>query len=227
MRKLPALATAVVLRLGPQDESFVGDLVEEYESGRSRAWYWREALSAALLTSVRQIGARPARAFAAILTGWGTSLLLFLLLGDRTANGLAGWLWNWDRQTAYETGVWWPFWITASLVSYSGFGLSALAVVRLYRPPAGPMLMAYAASMLLGLIASSLLIEVLTRRTGAVPVPHTLFYVVSVALPHCWRAGLLLAPMIILVAGLCGCPSSGEPASPKREGGSRQPHPSA
>ena len=37
MRKPPARATGLLLRLGPQDESFVGDLVEEYRAGRSRA----------------------------------------------------------------------------------------------------------------------------------------------------------------------------------------------
>jgi hypothetical protein len=91
------------------------------------------------------------------------------------------------------------------------------------------LLMAYAASMLLGLIASSLLVEVLTRRNEAVPVPQTLFYVVSVALPYYWRVGVLLAPMTILIAGLSACPRPAEPArrNVKREGGVRQPHPSA
>jgi hypothetical protein len=208
MRNVPAWATGLLLRLGPQDDSFVGDLVEEYGDGRSRLWYWRQVLSAILLASVRQIGAHPVRAFAAIATGWGTSLLLFFILGDRVANGLARGIWDWDRQTAYQTEVWWPFWITALLVSYTGFGLSAFAVVRVHRRDAGPMLVAYAVSMLLVLTSAAALIEVLGRRNGAVPVPHTLFYVVSVALPHWWRSGLLLAPLTILVVGALSCPRS-------------------
>ena len=32
MRKMPALATALLLRFGPQDDSFVGDLTEEYRA---------------------------------------------------------------------------------------------------------------------------------------------------------------------------------------------------
>ena len=163
-------------------------------------------LSAVVLFAIRQIGAHPARALRAIATGWATLLVIFFILGDRTANGLAGWLWNWDRQTAYATDVWWPFWITALTVSYTGFAVSALVVVRWQRQHAGPMLFAYAASMLLVLAASSVLIEVLTRRNGGVPVPHTLFYIISVALPYHWRSGLLLAPMTILAVGLVGCP---------------------
>jgi hypothetical protein len=208
MRNLPALATGLLVRLGPRDEAFIGDLAEEYGGGRSRAWYWRQVLSAVVLTAVRQIGTHPLRTLAAVAVGWATTLTIFLVLGDRTAEGLAGWLWGWDRQTAYRTNEWGPFTLTASFVSYTGFGLSALAVVRLRRRDAGPMLIAYAASMFLVMAASAVFIEVLTRRQGAVPVPHTLFYIVSVALPYHWRSGLLLAPLVVLAAGLLGCSRS-------------------
>jgi len=206
MRKPPACATSLLLRLGPPDESFIGDLVEEYRAGRSRTWYWRQALSAVMLTSVRQICAHPARAVIAVGTGWATLLLVFFAFGDKAAEAMAGWLWTWDRQTAYATGVWWPFQISAVLVSYTGFALSALTVVRLQRWHAGPMLTAYAASVVLVLAASALLIEVLGRRHGGVAVPHALFYVVSVALAYHWRSGLLFAPMVVLVVGLMGSP---------------------
>jgi hypothetical protein len=204
MRTAPAWATGLLLRLGPRDEAFVGDLVEEYGTGRSRLWYWRQVLSAVLLEAVRQVGSHPIRALGAVATGWATVLLVFFALGDRTANGLAGWLWGWDRQAAYATGVWWPFWATAVFVSYSGFALSALAVVRLHRRHAAPMLIAYAVSVAVVLAASAVLIEVLTRRHGGVPVPHALFYAISVALPYHWRSGLLLAPAIILAIGSMG-----------------------
>jgi hypothetical protein len=208
MRRPPAYATGLLMRLGPHDESFIGDLVEEYASGRSRLWFWRQVMTAVLLTSARQVGAHPVRALVAVATGWATLLLVFFVLGDRTAEALSGWLWNWDRQTAYATQLWWPFQITAVLVSYAGFALSGLAVVRLNRSCSGPMLIAYAASVAVVLAASAVLIEVLTRRNGFVPVPHTLFYVISVALPYQWRAGLLLAPLLIVGASLIGTPSS-------------------
>jgi hypothetical protein len=204
MRKPPAWAAGLLLRLGPRDEAFVGDLVEEYGTGRSRLWYWRQVLSAVLVEAVRQAGSHPVRALGAVATGWATLLLVFVVLGDRTADGLAGWLWGWDRQAAYATGVWWPFGVTAVFVSYGGFALSALAVVRLHRRHAAPMLVAYAVSVAVVLAASAVLIEVLTRRHGGVPVPHPLFYVISVALPYHWRSGLLVAPAIILAIGSMG-----------------------
>jgi hypothetical protein len=208
MRTPPVYATGLLLRLGPHDESFIGDLVEEYASGRSRAWYWRQVLSAIVLSAFRQIGAQPIRTLVTLVAGF-TTLLAFFTLGDRIAGGLAGWLWNWDRHTAYATGVWWPFAICAAFVSYSGFALSALVVVRLNRRNPAPMLIAYAFSVFATLVASALVIEFLTWRQGAVPVPHTLFYLVSITLPHHWRTGLLLAPSIILIVGAIACPSRG------------------
>jgi hypothetical protein len=206
--KPPAFATGLLLRLGRRDESFFGYLVDEYASGRSRAWYWRQVLGAILSGCARDVAAHPVRAVAAVATGWATLLLLFFALGDRTAESLAGWIWQWDRQTAYATQLWWPFQTIAVLVSYAGFTLSGLAVARLHRGHSGPMLIAYAVTVLLVLTASAVFLEVLIRRGAAVPVPHTLFYVISVALPSQWRTGLLLAPMVILGAGLIVGPVS-------------------
>jgi len=41
----PQIATWLLERLGPdyRNESLVGDLFEEYQQGRTRAWYWRQA----------------------------------------------------------------------------------------------------------------------------------------------------------------------------------------
>ena len=109
--------------------------------------------------------------------------------------------------------MWWPFAISAWLVSYAGFIVSAVVVARVHRRQAGPMLMAYAASMFVALTASAVTIEVLSRLwDNRVPVPHTLFYVVSVVLPYHWRSGLVLAPATILIAGLLagGRPGEGD-----------------
>ena len=150
----------------------------------------------------------------AVATGWAT-LLLFFTPADHVAGSLAAWLWGWDRQTAYQTGVWWPFAITAWMVSYAGFIVSAAVVARVHRRQAGPMLVAYAFSMLVAQMASAVTIEVLSRLwDNRVPVPHTLFYLVSVALPYQWRSGLVLAPATILVAGLL--------ADRRSSGGDRQ-----
>lgn len=202
MRKPPPLAMRALARLGPQDESFAGDLVEAYGEGRGRGWFWRQVLAAIALTAIRHAGAAPVRAGFVIAAGWAALLLGFALLGDGVADGLAGWIWAWDRQDAYRTDVWWPFAIVAAAVSYTGFAASAIVVARLARRQVGPTLVLYVSSLVLVLAGSAVTIEILSRLQGRVPVPHTLFYVISVALPYQYRSGLVLAPLVVLAAGL-------------------------
>lgn len=202
MNKPPRLAMAILMRLGPREEPLIGDLVEEYTTGRSRLWFWRQALAAVAAGAIRGIRRQPLRTVGAMTTGWAVLLLLFGLFGDRAADGLARLVWDWDRQTmGYRTGIWWPFQICAALVSYTGFAMSAWVVARLHRGnPA--MLLAYVASVTAGLVVSAVILEVLIHRYDRVPVPHTLFYLVSITLPFHWRSGFLLAPLVMVICGL-------------------------
>jgi|SRR5438477_9693334 len=47
-RAPPRIATWLLERLGPafRNESLVGDLFEEYQHDRTRAWYWRQVIVA-------------------------------------------------------------------------------------------------------------------------------------------------------------------------------------
>jgi hypothetical protein len=66
------------------------------------------------------------------------------------------------------------------------------------------MLLAFVASVVASvvavLVASALVLELLMRR-GPLPVPHPLFYLVSVTLPYHWRTGFLFVPFLMLVSG--------------------------
>ena len=202
MNKPPTLAMAILMRLGPGNEPIVGDLIEEYAAGRSRSWFWRQAAAAVVAAAIRGIRCQPLRTVGALTIGWAVLFLVFALFGDRTADGLASLIWDWDRQTmGYGSGIWRPFQISAAFVSYAGFALSALVVARLHRDnPA--MLLAYLMSVMTALVAGGLLLETLIHRFDRVPVPHTLFYIVSVTLPFHWRAGFLLVPLVMLACGL-------------------------
>jgi hypothetical protein len=202
MRKPPAVAMVILTRLGPEDDAVVGDIVEDYGTGRSRRWLWRQVIAAVVFGAVRATRARPLRTAGAVVTGWAVALVLFAALGDRVADGLAALVWGWDRQMAYAgEQTWWPFHVTATLVSYAGFALGTCAVTRLFRPrPA--MLLAFAASVILGLAATAVILDIAFRRMGAVPLPHALFYVASVTLPYQFRSGLLLVPLVVLLSGL-------------------------
>ena len=62
-----------------------------------------------------------------------------------------------------------------------------------------------ALTLALGLAVASLsaaLFAFAQDRFDRIPVPHTLFYLVSVTLPFHWRSGFLLAPLVMVVCGL-------------------------
>ena len=61
---------AILMRLGPREEPLVGDLVEEYTTGRSRLWFWRQALAAVAAGAIRGIRDQPLRAVGAVAVGW-------------------------------------------------------------------------------------------------------------------------------------------------------------
>jgi hypothetical protein len=203
----PKFATLLLERLAAVDPAVVGDLEEAYRSGRSRAWYWRQALTVIALGPIRQINVAPLGSLQAVIVGWAVLAGVFGC-GDFTAYRIAGGLSSgWTHSGAYQTGVWWPFTVAAILVSYAGFALSAWTVGRVHRRNPGPLLLIYIASVQAALIAAATTIAVLGAR-GPVPVPHPLFYFVSVTLPYQWRSGLLLVPAVMLVMGLLGAANS-------------------
>jgi hypothetical protein len=199
MKPAPALAIVLLNRLGPRDQSLVGDVYEEYEAGRSRAWFWRQVIAAVACAAVVDIRSAPRRTAAAVTIGWAVAAAVFLF-GDRIAGGLASFFWQWSREAAYAGGAWWPFYVAATFVTYAGFGLSAVIVARAndHRPA---MLLAYVASTFTVLAIAGLVLKILVVRQVAIPLPHPLFYVVFTTLPFFWHSGILLVPLTMLSSG--------------------------
>ncbi len=202
MRRRPlALANWLLTHFAPSTPGAVfGDLQEEYESGRSPGWYWRQTVRVIVRGSVKEIVNHPFLGLRAVTTGWITLLIVFSL-GDLAADAIAKFFWGWTRDVGYGTGYWWPFHVSATIVSYAGFAISTLAVVRLHRNRAMPMVLAYLCSVIAALAVSAAIAAWLVRPT---PLPHTLFYFVSVGLPYVWRSGFVLVPVVIVLSGLLG-----------------------
>ena len=199
MKQPPALARILMNRLGPRDQSLVGDLYEEYGTGRSKTWLWRQVIASVAYGAATDIRCAPRRTSLAIATGWAVAAAVFLL-GDRIAPGLAGFFWQWNQQTAYADHVWWPFYVGALIVTYTGFGLSAVVVAQVNRHrPA--MLLAYVASTFMVLAVAGLVLEILIVRYVRLPIPHPLFYAVFTTLRFQWYSGILLVPLTMLLSG--------------------------
>jgi len=55
-------------------QPLVGDLIEHYERGRSRAWYWRQVLLAVAISAYREMRTRKLETIGAIMIGYLTAL---------------------------------------------------------------------------------------------------------------------------------------------------------
>lgn len=82
-RQPPRIATWLLTRLGPagRNESLMGDLVEQFRKGRSASWYWRQAVGAMLVATVRDVRDHKLLAFRAVTVGLA-SLWTFWVLAS-------------------------------------------------------------------------------------------------------------------------------------------------
>jgi len=74
----PIVATWLLerLRSDKENESLIGDLMEDYGRGRSNAWYWRQVLAAIVVSSCGEVRAHLLIAIKAMVTGWAAQFML-------------------------------------------------------------------------------------------------------------------------------------------------------
>ena len=82
-RTPPKLATALLTMFGPDGPALTGDLLERYQSGESRWWYWRQVVIAIATTKDRWLIVR------GVFVGWMTWRVFGLIVGrfDRDIMG--------------------------------------------------------------------------------------------------------------------------------------------
>src|SRR5262249_16443622 len=71
-RKVPVFATWLLERFGVQrqNEALMGDLAEEYQAGKSWAWYWWQTLVAIAVATIRDVREHKLLALRAVAVGW-------------------------------------------------------------------------------------------------------------------------------------------------------------
>lgn len=72
----PRLARLLLDWLAPGNEALRGDLDEEFASGRSSGWYWRQVIAAIAVQGPLAVRARAVARFESVVTGLITLLLL-------------------------------------------------------------------------------------------------------------------------------------------------------
>ena len=91
----PSLATKLLESLVPQrtSEALLGDLIEQYQGGRSRTWYWQQVILALVISAGREGRTRKLQAVRAVVIGYltGASLCYFTTsLAGRFVGGYMG-----------------------------------------------------------------------------------------------------------------------------------------
>jgi hypothetical protein len=133
--KMPAMAGWLLKRFGiPQrNESLMGDLVEEYGSGRSALWFWRQTAVAISTTVGRDIRNHKLLALRAIATGW-----LLNVAGGRIAR---------EAEIFCNERHWYALFDVIALFTISLFpALVGWGVARTHRAQQAAMVLAFVAS---------------------------------------------------------------------------------
>jgi hypothetical protein len=121
----------------------MGDVMEEYREGRSRAWYWRQVLTAIVMSAYREIHSHGLLALRAVATGWAIIFLyrfFFRASAEMAFHRLEpgqGFL-NWTFVHVYWYVIYTPV-----------LALGGWMVARLHRQHQMAMVLAFAASKVL------------------------------------------------------------------------------
>jgi len=154
-RRAPALATWLLERFGVkwQNEALIGDLAEEYQAGKSAAWYWWQTLVAIALAVPRDIRQHKLLALRAIAIGWILARAFGWFFGDMTTH-LPPWIMNhWSPPAQFVFG---PIMVPWSLLKLALIGWMLLKLVligwlvaRTHRAQAAAMVLIFATSRIL------------------------------------------------------------------------------
>jgi hypothetical protein len=155
MRRPPAVPTWLAQRL-VSNQALLGDLVEQFGSGRSGAWYWRQAFSAVLIGAMSDLREHKLLAVRAVLLGWVILIPWFyftVTMYRRSASWMDMWIpgaWA-EHGSVLLQAAWWGWWIYAMPLLTAWHGASLMigwVIARLHRGHQAAMVFACVASQL-------------------------------------------------------------------------------
>lgn len=140
-KRVPFVAMWLLERFGVkrQNDALIGDLVEEYQAGRSAAWFWRQTAVAITRAMARDVRENKLLALRAIALGW-----------------ILQWTWQWTWLFLFSHYVFpRPFRLLPQppfvsllfdMVIFSQYVLIGWLIARTHRAQAAGMVLAYVAS---------------------------------------------------------------------------------
>ena len=208
-RHPPRVATWLLMRLasGRRHESLVGDLMQQYQHGRSSGWYWRQVATSIAAGACRDLGDHIWLSLAMLGLWWLlTGVAANLALSAYQSLGL--WMWNWTVEQGWDTvrAVWFgrPRWSNPPLLVMSCVNAALIGwlIARLSR--------GHAAATLLVAVAFNVLYVTALRWLA----PNSLSPIILAPMPYVSRTAFVVAvvavPLSFLAGGLVGARPSGD-----------------
>lgn len=178
----PSLATKLLESLVPQrtSEALLGDLIEQYQGGRSRTWYWQQVIMALVISAGREGLARKVQAVRAIVIGYltGASLCYF-------TTSLAG------RFVGQFVGVYTAYYLVFLPLAFFSFAASGWIVRRSH---SRPMVVIWAGFCVVASVVAFAVYAWLPI-SDRMPAPVLVFFVVM---------DFIIGPLGVLAGGLWG-----------------------
>lgn len=209
----PVLATWLYERLAssPTRDALAGDLVEQYAAGRSRAWFWRQVLTAIIVDVATHLRAHPLLALRGLAVGWAVLLALRLCAGRpifaatrNLRDALTDWAFfsmNWSSTAgsiAVAQLVQLPFSVTLWAIAI----IAGWSVGRLHRRQQAPIVLLFTLSV--ALEQSALWVVTFHRLfNGARPISPGQWPATR-ALLIAWTLQAIVGLLCMLTAGLWG-----------------------
>jgi hypothetical protein len=193
----PRFATWLLERFigGPRRDSLVGDLLEQYPQRRSTAWYWRQVVTAIVVSAARDISAHKKLAVRAVAIGWlGYALLSFPAhwLAEIVNLRVQDWLVTSGRYSFWPVFLSGP--LSATLFACIAGAVIGWLVARLHPTHAVTMVCLFSVSVLLfelgltGLLLSTQRHAPMPQAALMLPVVLAMGTPVSVLLGGLWTA---------------------------------------
>jgi hypothetical protein len=184
----PVLAVWLLDQFGG-DGAVAGDLVEQYARGKSQGWFWRQALTAAFVCSLRHVREHKRLTLTAVLMGSGLMLIGTAVLGEPLSRIIRSWMlyrvipaW---MESAFPPPAALPFfglWVL-DLTSYAPVAAvgtaSGWVVGRLYQQH-GVFMTVFATAVLVRALVHSV-----EAMTPTMAVSRTMFLIIWTLLPMC------------------------------------------
>lgn len=210
-RRAPHVATTLLDRLAPDQDAMVGDLLEAFHAGRSRAWFWRQVVIAVAVATARDIRDHAPRVLVvAPALGWIVVAGVLVVAGRPLTHGVVGeWLLDvviaarWDAIAAGTDtfALAWAMHGRSLPAGALAFVIGGWAVARSHPAQPAASLLAFVTTTIAVLALST---SIIWGLGGRPTVPYTLRLVLSMKASFLGAAGMLLAPLLILIGGMLG-----------------------